>query len=175
MSVISKATHSCTVSAVPTVISSIRQSSKRNLASHVTAKKEGDISSVFVSLSCATATKFPERYADIERNLIRGNEDKILDSWKRLLKRLAEENAVVAAEGSKVIPQIQYADLDRSSPEFVAEAKNRGVAVVRGVIPEDNARAYKTDVEEYVRANPRTKGKSMAFSPAPPITFKPNI
>jgi len=40
-------------------------------------KKEGDISSVFVSLSGATPTPLPERFTELKRVLIHGNEDPV--------------------------------------------------------------------------------------------------
>lgn len=133
----------------------------RSMTSQVkTAKKEGDISSVFVSLSGASATPLPERFANIKRNLISGNENHVRASWYRLLERLAVENEIVSRQGPAVIPQINFRDLSKPPNEFINEVKKRGVAVVKGVVPEDEARAYKTEVEEYVKANPGTKGKA---------------
>jgi hypothetical protein len=123
------------------------------------AKKEGDISSVFVSLSGASTTPLPERFANIKRKLISGNEDRVCASWHRLLDRLAIENEIVSRQGPAVIPQIDFRDLTKPPNEFIKEVRKRGVAVVKGVVPEDEARAYKTGVEEYVKANPGTKGK----------------
>jgi hypothetical protein len=42
------------------------------------------------------------------------------------------------------------------------------VAVIRGVIPEDEARSYKFEIEEYARQNPQTRGKP---SPSPQRTL----
>jgi hypothetical protein len=98
-------------------------------------KKEGDISSVFVSLSGATPTPLPERFTELKRVLIHGNEDRVLASWQRLLKQLAHENELVALHGPNIIPQIDYADLSKPSKEFLSHVKKRGVAVVRGVVP----------------------------------------
>ena len=132
----------------------------RRLATQVkAAKKEGDISSVFVSLSGATPSKLPSRFADIKRQLIGGNEERIVASWERLLKRLAIENEIVTLKGPNVVPQISFKDIEKPSTDFLNEVKKRGVAVVRGVVPVDEARGYKAEVEEYVKANPWTKGK----------------
>lgn len=62
-------------------------------------------------------------------------------------------------KGPDIIPQIDYEDFIVSRNDFVDEVKRRGVAVVRGVVAEQEARGYKTEVEEYVRANPWTRGK----------------
>jgi len=123
------------------------------------AKKEGDISSVFISLSGITPPPLPERFAAIKRELVGGNEDRVRASWKRLLERLAVENDTIARLGPKVIPQIEFADLSKPSEGFISEVKKRGVAVVKGVVPHDEARGYKSEIEEYVKANPWTKGK----------------
>jgi hypothetical protein len=131
----------------------------RQLGTHAQAtRKEGDISSVFVSLSGVTPEPLPQRFADIKRQLIQGNEGAVAASWKRLLEQLTVENETVKQRGPDIIPQIQFKDLQNSSQNFVSEIKKRGVAVIRGVVPEDEARGYKNEVEDYVKLNPWTKG-----------------
>lgn len=128
------------------------------------SRKEGDISSVFVSLSGVAPEPLPERFAEIKRQLIRGHEDLIGDSWKRLLKQLAAENEKVKRLGSGIIPQIEFKDLKDAPKDFIEETKKHGVAVIKGVIPEDEARSYKTEIEQYVKLNPSTKGNSLKSS-----------
>ena len=131
----------------------------RKLATHARAsKKEGDISSVFVSLSGASPTQLPERFAHVKQRLISGNEDRLKASWRRLLGQLPSEIRIIERKGPDVIPQINFSDLEKPSSEFVSEVKKRGVAVIKGVVPEDEARVYKTEIEEYVKSNPWTKG-----------------
>jgi Protein of unknown function (DUF1479) len=131
----------------------------RQLGTHAQAtRKEGDISSVFVSLSGVTPEPLPQRFADIKRQLIQGNEGAVAASWKRLLEQLAVENETVKQRGPDIIPEIQFKDLHNPSKEFIADIKKRGVAVIRGVVPENEARGYKNEVEEYVKLNPWTKG-----------------
>ena len=127
------------------------------------AKKEGDISSVFASLSGGEAKELPPRFADIKKKLIDGREDQVKQSWDRLLRQLKDEIAVIEAGGSAVIPSIDFKDIHAAPKSFREELKKRGVAVVRGVVPEAEARAYKEEVEEYVRQNPGTKGESPSF------------
>lgn len=121
-------------------------------------RKEGDISSVFVSLSGVTPEPLPQPFADIKRQLIKGNEDTITASWKRLLTQLSSEISIVKQNGPSIIPSISFRDLSNPSSDFLKEVRNRGVAVIRSVVPEAEARSYKTEVEEYVKANPSTKG-----------------
>ena len=123
-----------------------------------TSKPEGDISSVFASLSGASAAPLPPRFADLKTDLIRGNEDKLRDSWEKLLAQLREETQIIRELGSAVVPEIRFEDLGRPSEEFTREHRKRGVAVVRGVVGEEEALGWKEDVRGYVRDNPRTKG-----------------
>ncbi|MCJ1404806.1 hypothetical protein MMC11_008032 [Xylographa trunciseda] len=131
-------------------------------------KKEGDISSVFVSLSGAAPAQLPDRFANIKRQLISGHEDAVRASWQRLLARLVVENAEIAQQGPAVVPQIDFSNLDNPSPDFLREVKKRGVAVVKGVVPESEARDYKTEVDEYIKTNPETK----AFPSTSPAVFE---
>jgi hypothetical protein len=127
-------------------------------------KREGDISDSFVSLSGVDRPPLPKRFLDLKKSLASGHEDKIIASWNRLLPRLRRENSIIAKEGSNVVPSLEFANLDEDIARLRSEIKKRGVAVVRNVIPEHEARAYKNDVEEYVRLNPSTRGKDLTSS-----------
>ncbi len=127
----------------------------RNLT---TSKKEGDISSVFASLSGKAPAPLPARFADVKRKLIQGREQKIRKSWDRLLKALEKQVKQVEELGSAIIPSVRYDELHDKLPEFQKDLKERGAGVIRGVIPQDEARAYKSDLEEYIKANPSTRG-----------------
>ncbi|KAG5971524.1 hypothetical protein E4U55_001217 [Claviceps digitariae] len=120
-------------------------------------RREGDISDAFVSLSGAERSALPERFRQLKCDLVRGREKHIVEGWTRLLRRLRRENEVIAQKGSEVIPQVDFAQLDAGCRALKEEIRKRGVIVVRGVVPEGEARAYKEEVEEYVRRNPWTR------------------
>ncbi|GJN82692.1 hypothetical protein PLIIFM63780_006235 [Purpureocillium lilacinum] len=132
------------------------------------SKKEGDISDAFVSLSGAKRDPLPDRFRRLKCDLVRGREARIVDSWTRLLRRLRTENDLIADKGSDVIPQVEFADLEGGCRKLQGEIKKRGALVVRGVIPEAEARAYKDEVEDYVRKNPHTR----AFPPNDPQVYE---
>ncbi|KAL1846025.1 hypothetical protein VTK73DRAFT_376 [Phialemonium thermophilum] len=124
----------------------------------VSAKKEGDISDSFASLSGLDPEPLPDRFRQLKLSLVRGRETQITRSWEKLLARLREENDVVAREGPAVIPEVQFSNLDADLARLKDTIHKRGAAVVKGVIPEAEARAYKAEIEEYVRQNPSTRG-----------------
>ncbi|GKT52241.1 uncharacterized protein ColSpa_12422 [Colletotrichum spaethianum] len=120
-------------------------------------KKEGDISSVFVSLSGAAREPLPDRFRTLKQDLVAGHEDAVVQSWGRLLRALREENETVAAKGPAIIPSVDFRNLDEDVARLKGEIRKRGAAVIRGVVDETEARAYKEEIEAYVRKNPSTK------------------
>ena len=125
-----------------------------------TAKAVGDISSVFPSLSGAASPPLPLRFADLKRRLIRGHEQQLHDSWNRLLAGLRQEIEVIRALGPKVIPEIEFrhlSDVERRTI-FRDELQKRGVAIIRGVVPEREALDWKELLMRYIQNNPSVKG-----------------
>ncbi|CAJ2509686.1 Uu.00g147120.m01.CDS01 [Anthostomella pinea] len=120
-------------------------------------KREGNISDSFVSLSGKGGPPLPERFLELKKTLISGHEDRVIASWQRLLAQLSRENETVAKEGPQIVPSLEFKDLEGDLTRLRGELRKRGVAVIRGVIPEDEARAFKGEIEEYVRQNPSTK------------------
>ena len=128
-------------------------------ASTQAQKRAGDISDAFASLSGQDFKPLSPEYADLKQRLIRGHENQVRESWERLLRDLREEIPLILELGSKVIPEINFKDLDHASDTFNSELRKRGVAVVRGVVSEEEALQWKEDLREYIRQNPQTKGK----------------
>ena len=129
------------------------------------SKPAGDISSVFPSLSGAVSAPLPPRFADLKRRLIHGRKDQLRDSWQRLLAHLREETEVIKALGSGVVPELDFVDLDHVEKRttFRNELHNRGVAVIRGVVAEQEALDWKELVNRYIQNNPATKGKALSY------------
>ncbi|EAQ83464.1 hypothetical protein CHGG_09868 [Chaetomium globosum CBS 148.51] len=127
-------------------------------------KAEGDISDTFASLSGREAQPLPDRFRELKLRLVEGHEDAVIASWKRLLATLKKENEIIARTGPAIVPEIRFSHLQEDLDTLKPEIKKRGVAVIRGVIPEDEARSYKFEIEEYARQNPQTRG----FPPTAP-------
>ncbi|KAF3064610.1 hypothetical protein GL218_01343 [Daldinia childiae] len=137
-------------------------------ATQTQTKREGDISDAFVSLSGSARPPLPQRFLHLKKTLVSGHEDRIIDSWNRLLAELKRENKIIAREGPGIIPSLDFQDLDADFTKLRGELEKRGVAVIRGVLPEDEARSFKGEIEEYVRQNPQTK----AFPPHDPQVYE---
>lgn len=126
-------------------------------------KREGDISDAFASLSGQNFKPLAPYYAHIKANLIRGYEDEVRESWDRLLRELREDIPKIVELGSNVIPEIDFSDIADGAvgDGFKEGLRTRGVAVVRGVVEEGQALAWKEELREYIRMNPQTKGEKL--------------
>jgi hypothetical protein len=125
------------------------------------SKKEGNISDSFASLSGTKKEPLPDRFRERKLEIVQGREKKIVRSWKALLRELKRENGIIGKRGPRAVPQIEYEDLQADGKvlkELKDDIRKTGVVVVRGVIPEDEARGYKDLVEDYVKKNPSTRG-----------------
>jgi hypothetical protein len=127
-------------------------------ASTQAQKRAGDISDAFVSLSGQNFAPLSPEYAQLKGRLIRGHENEVRESWERLLRDLREEVPLIVQLGSKAIPEIDFKDIDNAPEKFNLELKKRGVAVVRGVVPQQEALQWKEDLKKYIKLNPQTKG-----------------
>jgi hypothetical protein len=130
----------------------------RTVATQAAQKRVGDISDAFVSLSGQKFEPLTPKYADLKSRLIKGYENEIRASWERLLQDLKEEIPQIVELGSKVIPTIEYNGIGAPSKTFNDEFRQRGVAVVRGVVDEAEVLRWKQDLKEYIKNNPQTKG-----------------
>ncbi|RCI09335.1 hypothetical protein L249_1418 [Ophiocordyceps polyrhachis-furcata BCC 54312] len=134
-------------------------------------KKEGDISDSFVSLSGTQRAALPDRFRQLKCDLVRGKEDRFVDGWSRLLRRLKRENELIGRRGSAIVPQVDFDDLEGGCEMVKDEVRKRGVVVVRGVVPEEEARGYKFEMDEYIARNPHTR-EGQAFPAHDPQVYE---
>lgn len=133
-------------------------SSIRTATTTAKGKKEGTIADAFASLSGQKFEALEPRFAAVKAELIKGNEEAVVESWKRLLLRLQGEVKTIQQVGSSVVPQIQFSDIDNPSEHFSSEYRKRGCAVVKGAIPKEEVLQMKEELKDYIKANPSTKG-----------------
>lgn len=133
-------------------------------------RKEGDISSVFASLSGAEATPLPDRFAAIKQSLVRRYSNAIAASWSHLLVSLRSEINIISSVGSEIIPSIDFSEINNHSRvlPFSNSLRKRGTAIIRGVVPEEEALGWKNEIRNYLIANPQTK----AFPQENPAVFE---
>ena len=140
------------------------------------AKAAGNISSVFPSLSGKESPPLAPRFADLKRHLIQGHEEQVQESWHRLLADLRQETGVIRDAGSSIIPEISFSDVKYDNipkmTEFRDKLRKRGVAIVRGVVSEQEALGWKELIKRYIQLNPSVTGKeSPLFLQSPALSL----
>lgn len=104
----------------------LHRMSRRAAASSPTQRREGDISDAFASLSGVQFGPLEPRFAALKRQLVGSHGEELYVSWNRLLASLGEEIALIVAKGPKIVPDIDFQDLDNAGEAFRAEHKKRG-------------------------------------------------
>ncbi|CAE6506216.1 unnamed protein product [Rhizoctonia solani] len=105
------------------------------------------------------AAPYTPRFAELKRSLIAPeDEDKLTESWNKLLVALKGRIEEIKETGSPIIPQVEFNELSSLSPSKLEEIKRTGCVVIRGVIDEPTAAGYKVKLEEYIRSNPEARG-----------------
>ncbi|KAM0276061.1 hypothetical protein ACHAQH_007147 [Verticillium albo-atrum] len=97
----------------------------------------------------------PSRFAGVKRRLIAGHEAAVEASWRRLLVALAKEIDEVQRRGAELIPTIHFNDINDPVrvDAFAHRLKRYGVAVIRGVVPEQEAKEWVQETREYLDTN----------------------
>lgn len=73
---------------------------------------------------------------------------------------MREEVQAIGELSSNVILSIDFKDIKKAPKSFQQELRKRGVTVVRGVVPEVEARSWIDTIEEFVRANPHIRRRT---------------
>ncbi|KAL2125178.1 hypothetical protein VTJ04DRAFT_1543 [Mycothermus thermophilus] len=92
------------------------------------------------------------RFALLKENLISGNEAAITASFHRLLSALPEEIDRLSNLGSAAIPSISFTEAQSNpqlSQQFLTTLRERGVGVLRGVVPRETALQWAREAREY--------------------------
>ncbi|KAM7207733.1 Protein of unknown function (DUF1479) domain containing protein [Naviculisporaceae sp. PSN 640] len=101
--------------------------------------------------------KVPAEEDEINPNLRRSklsrSESPLAASWGRLLQQLREEiDDISSADEEDIIPTIDFADISNPdlAGEFLEHLRERGVAVIRQVVPQETATGWRQELDEYL-------------------------
>ncbi|TXT15591.1 hypothetical protein VHUM_00094 [Vanrija humicola] len=122
-------------------------------------RAEGDIGSVFASLSGEEAAVLPPRFRDLKTQIINDADRAALTaSWGRLTERLAQAAEEIETAQQDAVPTVAYDDLINADAATVQRIKRAGALVLTDVVSRAEAEGWLADVEAYVKANPQVKG-----------------
>ncbi|KAL4062880.1 hypothetical protein J3A83DRAFT_4107876 [Scleroderma citrinum] len=98
-------------------------------------------------------------FLELKREIISTTDKvRLTASWTDLLQEMAKVTDEIARQGSDIIPQVNFSDLDNLSSEQIDDIRRKGSVVVRGVVNTDEAVKWKTDLHEFINNNPHAPG-----------------
>ena len=129
-------------------------------------------------------TTMPSRLTDLKKEIISkdpAQQELLVQSWKDLLRALAVENKLIAEQGSNVsrfisvpmdcvlrlipthptqrVPVLDFKEFEKWTAKDVENAKTRGCVVIRNVVDDDDAIAWRKELQRYVKENPTVEGQ----------------
>lgn len=89
-------------------------------------------------------------YPDFEANVTK--------AWKEIIAELAVVTETISKQGTNYLPQLDFADLQNLTEAHKAEIRNKGCVVIRDVIDDQQAIAWRHNLQDFVAANPDVEG-----------------
>ncbi|KAH0833477.1 hypothetical protein J3R83DRAFT_12598 [Lanmaoa asiatica] len=103
--------------------------------------------------------EWPSRFLDLKREIVSmTTQERLTASWNGVLIELATRTAEIAQAGTNFVPQVNFADLEKLTPNEIDVIKRKGSVVIRGVVDTKTAFGWKTELEEFIKANPHVEG-----------------
>ncbi|CCH45101.1 hypothetical protein BN7_4679 [Wickerhamomyces ciferrii] len=144
---------------------------KRIDLSNFEARPGNDFSSAFTAfdepLEGDQADYLPQRFAELKQELVQ-NPEKVVESWKRLKLVLGDKIKLIEQEGSNIIPEISFNEIQKLDPAKRQNILEKGCVIIRNVFPKEKALEFKKDAQEYIKLNPQTKG----YPASDPIVYE---
>ncbi|TYJ59146.1 hypothetical protein B9479_000135 [Cryptococcus floricola] len=128
---------------------------------HRKEREEGDISSVFSSLSGEEEKTLPPRFAELKRGIIgdEANQQRLVASWGRLTQHLARVAHKIESGQQDCIPETTYDEfINHRTPGLEQRIKTCGSVIIRDVVDEQTALNWLADLKSYIDLNPSVKG-----------------
>ncbi|KAF8886070.1 DUF1479-domain-containing protein [Gymnopilus junonius] len=103
----------------------------------------------------------PARFADIKASIAASYPDfeaNAIQSWGEILQELNEVAKVIKTDSVDYVPQVNFTDLHKLSPEGVEKIKRRGTVVIKDIVPDEQAAKWKDELKEFVKINPDVDG-----------------
>ncbi|KAK0666157.1 hypothetical protein QBC41DRAFT_156248 [Cercophora samala] len=119
-----------------------------------------------LSRSYSEPIPLPRRFSVLKERLVSGKESALVPSWQRLIHSISDEVDLVSSLGSQAVPTIDFSNIKkpRVAEVFREGLRQRGVAIIRNVIPRSTAEDLYQGAMGYLDENaekrPRTPQES---------------
>ncbi|PBL02195.1 DUF1479-domain-containing protein [Armillaria gallica] len=85
-------------------------------------------------------------------------EERVTQAWADILVELKKVTQKISAGGSEFIPQVQFSELQSLPADKIAEIRRKGCLVIKDIVDDEQAIAWKKSLKEFISANPDVDG-----------------
>ncbi|KAK0206201.1 hypothetical protein DFS33DRAFT_1256512 [Desarmillaria ectypa] len=85
-------------------------------------------------------------------------EERVTQAWTDILVELKKVTQKISAGGSEFIPQVQFSELQSLPADKIAEIRRKGCLVIKDVIDDAQAIAWRKSLEDFISTNPDADG-----------------
>ncbi|KAK5731510.1 hypothetical protein LTR17_011308 [Elasticomyces elasticus] len=103
------------------------------------------------------------RFSALKQSIIKPeNKQKVVGSYKRLVKACHQEAALIGKAGPSIVPEIDFEDVLRNGGEMpeglVDLVRDRGCIIFRNVVPTEQAEAWEAELKDYTKRHSAVGG-----------------
>jgi hypothetical protein len=104
-----------------------------------------------------------EKYSKLKKSIVKPEDRaRLIDSYHRLVKLLEKEADRIGELGPKAIPEVDFSLIESNDgylPEGLADTvRQTGCLIIRGVVPEEQATKWESDLKAYTKKHPKIAG-----------------
>ncbi|KAK0231117.1 hypothetical protein IW262DRAFT_1445354 [Armillaria fumosa] len=85
-------------------------------------------------------------------------EERVTQAWADILVELKKVTQEISAGGSEFIPQAQFSELQSLPADKIAEIRRKGCLVIKDIVDDEQAIAWKKSLEDFISSNPDVDG-----------------
>lgn len=85
-------------------------------------------------------------------------EECVTQAWADILVELKKMTQEISAGGSEFIPQVQFSELQSLPADKIAEIRRKGSLVIKDIVDDEQAIAWKKSLEDFISNNPDVDG-----------------
>ncbi|KAK0494059.1 hypothetical protein EDD18DRAFT_1403122 [Armillaria luteobubalina] len=85
-------------------------------------------------------------------------EANVTKAWEEIIAELEVVTETISKQGTDYLPQLDFADLPNLTEAHKAEIRNKGCVIIRNVIDDRQAIAWRHNLQDFVAANPDVEG-----------------
>ncbi|KAF9532701.1 DUF1479-domain-containing protein [Crepidotus variabilis] len=100
----------------------------------------------FAELKATIASSYPNFEANVT------------NAWAEILAESDKTTKTIKEQGTEYVPQVSFTDLPNLSEDEIEKIRRRGTVVIKDVVDDKQAAAWKDELKQFIQTNPSVQG-----------------